>query len=68
DSGLLDKLKLDGELEVEEEIVSEEFIKSYKAIKDKNDPEVFELPIHLEGKYDFSCFSRHQIKHQCDAL
>ncbi|GKA11368.1 hypothetical protein Tco_0690801 [Tanacetum coccineum] len=42
---LLDKLKLDGELEVEEEIVGEEFIRSYKAIKEKNDPGVFLLPI-----------------------
>ncbi|GKE49725.1 hypothetical protein Tco_1480983 [Tanacetum coccineum] len=52
DSVLLDKLKLDGELEVEEEIVGEEFIKGYKAIKEKNDPGVFVLPIRLEGKYD----------------
>ncbi|GJY60118.1 hypothetical protein Tco_0460010 [Tanacetum coccineum] len=38
DSVLLDKLKLDGELEVEEEIVGEEFIKSYTIVKEKNDP------------------------------
>ncbi|GJT70407.1 hypothetical protein Tco_1029693 [Tanacetum coccineum] len=42
---------LDGELEVEEEIVGEEFIKGYKAIKEKNDPGVFVLPIRLERKY-----------------
>ncbi|GKE06034.1 DNA-directed DNA polymerase [Tanacetum coccineum] len=53
DSVLLYKLKLDGELKVKEEAVGEEFIKSYKAIKEKNDPGVFVLPIHLEGKYDF---------------
>ncbi|GJZ09568.1 hypothetical protein Tco_0543851 [Tanacetum coccineum] len=33
-------LKLDGEFEVEEEIVGEEFIKGYKAIRKKNDPRV----------------------------
>ncbi|GJU29855.1 hypothetical protein Tco_1173444 [Tanacetum coccineum] len=49
----MDKLKLDGELKVEEEIVGEEFIKGYKAIKEKNDPGVFVLPIGLEGKYNF---------------
>ncbi|GJZ06047.1 hypothetical protein Tco_0539840 [Tanacetum coccineum] len=53
DSVLLDKLKLDGELKVEEEIDGEEFIKSYTAIKEKNDPGVFVLPIRLEGKLIF---------------
>nr|GEV35696.1 hypothetical protein [Tanacetum cinerariifolium] len=48
----INRLKLDGELEVEEEIVGEEFIRSYKAIKEKNDPRVFVIPIRLEGKYD----------------
>ncbi|GJU22161.1 zinc knuckle CX2CX4HX4C containing protein [Tanacetum coccineum] len=53
DSVLLDKLKLDGELKVKEEVVGEAFIKSYKAIKEKNNPGVFVLPINLEGKHDF---------------
>ncbi|GJY38994.1 retrotransposon ORF1 [Tanacetum coccineum] len=52
DGVLLDKLKLDGEFKVEKEIVGEEFIKGYKAIREKNNPGVFVLPIHLEGKYD----------------
>ncbi|GJT22560.1 hypothetical protein Tco_0892497 [Tanacetum coccineum] len=52
DSVLLDKLKLDGEVEVEE-AATEEFIRSYKAIKEKNDPGVFVLPIRLEAKSDF---------------
>ncbi|GKD33680.1 transposase, Ptta/En/Spm, transposase, Tnp1/En/Spm-like protein [Tanacetum coccineum] len=42
----------DGEFEVEEEVVGEEFIQGYKAIREKNDPGVFVLPIRLEGKYD----------------
>ncbi|GKB91549.1 hypothetical protein Tco_0963821 [Tanacetum coccineum] len=45
-------LKLDGEFDVEEEIVGEEFINDYKSITEKNDPGVFVLPIRLEGKYD----------------
>ncbi|GJW35362.1 retrotransposon ORF1 [Tanacetum coccineum] len=53
DSVLLDKLKLDEEFEVEEEIVGEEFIKGNKAIKEKNDPLMFVLPIRLEGKYNY---------------
>ncbi|GJW84582.1 hypothetical protein Tco_0157727 [Tanacetum coccineum] len=53
DSGLLDKLKLDGEFELEEEMVGEELIKGYRAIKEKSDPRVFVLPIRLEGKYSY---------------
>nr|GEV15617.1 hypothetical protein [Tanacetum cinerariifolium] len=65
DSVLLDKLKLDGELKVEEEKVSEEFIKSYKASKEKNDPGVFVPPIRLEGKYDFHALVDTRSKHRC---
>ncbi|GJV90804.1 hypothetical protein Tco_1538617 [Tanacetum coccineum] len=53
DSVLLDKLKLDGEFELEEEIIGEELIKRYKAIKEKEDPGVFMLHIRLEGKYNY---------------
>ncbi|GJR40220.1 putative reverse transcriptase domain-containing protein [Tanacetum coccineum] len=53
DSVLLDRLKLHGEFELEEEIVGEELIKGYKAIKEKEDPGVFVLPIRLEGKYNY---------------
>ncbi|GJV98747.1 agenet domain-containing protein [Tanacetum coccineum] len=53
DNVLFDKLMLDGELEVKEEVDGEDFIKSYKAIREKNDLGVFVLPIRLEGKYDF---------------
>ncbi|GKD49144.1 hypothetical protein Tco_1278120 [Tanacetum coccineum] len=49
---LLDKIKLDREFEVEEEMMGEDLIKDYKAIKEKNGPGVFVLPIRLEGKYE----------------
>ncbi|GJY30666.1 hypothetical protein Tco_0414161 [Tanacetum coccineum] len=52
DSVLLDKLKLDGEVEINEEEATTEVIRNYKAIRDKNDLEVFVLPIRIEGKYD----------------
>nr|GEY75120.1 hypothetical protein [Tanacetum cinerariifolium] len=41
DSVLLDKLKLDGEFELKDEMVGEELIRGYKAIKEKGDPGVF---------------------------
>ncbi|GJU03875.1 hypothetical protein Tco_1114213 [Tanacetum coccineum] len=47
-----ENLKLDGEVEVEEEVATKEFIRSYKAIKQKNDPGVFVLPFCLEAKFD----------------
>ncbi|GKC37600.1 reverse transcriptase domain-containing protein, partial [Tanacetum coccineum] len=53
DGVLLDKLKLDGEFELEEEIVREQLIREYKSIKEKEDPECFILTICLEGKLDF---------------
>ncbi|GJX95965.1 MDIS1-interacting receptor like kinase 2-like protein [Tanacetum coccineum] len=53
DSVLLDKLKLDGKFELEEEIVGEQVIREYKAIKEKEDPGCFVLPIRLEEKFDF---------------
>ncbi|GJR59764.1 reverse transcriptase domain-containing protein [Tanacetum coccineum] len=53
DSVLLDKLKLDGEFELEEEIVREQVIREYKAIKEKEDLGCFVLPIRLKGKFDF---------------
>ncbi|GKE62378.1 hypothetical protein Tco_1512745, partial [Tanacetum coccineum] len=53
DSVLLDKLKLDGEVELGEEASTKDIIRSYKAIKEKNDPGVFVLPIHIEAKFDF---------------
>nr|GEY96148.1 hypothetical protein [Tanacetum cinerariifolium] len=40
DNVLLDRLKLDGELELKEEVAIKEVIRSYKAIKEKNDPKV----------------------------
>ncbi|GJW49653.1 hypothetical protein Tco_0091004 [Tanacetum coccineum] len=40
DTITLDKLKLDGELELEEEEADEEMIREYKAIKEKKDPEL----------------------------
>ncbi|GKA79522.1 hypothetical protein Tco_0786118 [Tanacetum coccineum] len=40
DTILLDKLKLDGELELEEMEANEEMIREYKAIKEKDDPDV----------------------------
>nr|GEV85904.1 hypothetical protein [Tanacetum cinerariifolium]GEV89005.1 hypothetical protein [Tanacetum cinerariifolium] len=48
-----DKLKLDGEFELEDEMVGEELIRDFKGIKEKSDPRVLVLLIHLEGKYDY---------------
>ncbi|GJV06344.1 hypothetical protein Tco_1344000 [Tanacetum coccineum] len=42
DSVLLNKLKLDGEFELEEEIVGEQVIRKYKAIKEKEDLDFLE--------------------------
>ncbi|GKC00828.1 hypothetical protein Tco_0986964 [Tanacetum coccineum] len=53
DSVLLDKLKLDGEFELEEDIVGEQVIMEYKVIKEKEDPGYFVLRIRLEGNFDF---------------
>ncbi|GKD90848.1 hypothetical protein Tco_1366355, partial [Tanacetum coccineum] len=48
ESVLLDKLKLDGEVELEEEAATEEIIRGYKALRENNDLGVFVLPIRLE--------------------
>ncbi|GKA04784.1 retrotransposon ORF1 [Tanacetum coccineum] len=53
DSVLLNKLKLDGEFELEVEMVGEELIKGYKAIREKTNPGVLVLPIRLKGKYNY---------------
>nr|GEX33171.1 hypothetical protein [Tanacetum cinerariifolium] len=52
DSVLLVKLKLDEEVELEK-ASTEEVIRSYKAIKEKNNQRVFVLPIRIEEKFDF---------------
>ncbi|GJR70973.1 retrotransposon ORF1 [Tanacetum coccineum] len=52
DSILLDKLKLDGEVEMDEEETTEEIIRSYKTIREKNNPRVFVLPIPIKAKFD----------------
>ncbi|GKE07152.1 hypothetical protein Tco_1399170 [Tanacetum coccineum] len=52
DNVLLDKLKLDGEFEIDEEEATEEVIRGYKMIREKNDPGVFVLPIRIEEKFD----------------
>nr|GEU65960.1 hypothetical protein [Tanacetum cinerariifolium] len=49
DSFLLDKLKPDGEFELEEEIVGKRVIREYKAIKEKENPRCFIPLIRLEG-------------------
>ncbi|GJT27278.1 agenet domain-containing protein [Tanacetum coccineum] len=46
------ELILDDELELEEVEANEEMIKEYKAIKEKEDPGVFVLPIRLKGIFD----------------
>ncbi|GJS52169.1 hypothetical protein Tco_0625531 [Tanacetum coccineum] len=51
DSVLLDKLQLDGEVEIDEEEATEEVIRGYKKIREKNDPGVFVLPIRIEAKF-----------------
>nr|GEV98517.1 hypothetical protein [Tanacetum cinerariifolium] len=50
DSVILDKLKFDGE--VDEKEATEEVIRGYKTLREKNDLRVFVLHIHIEGKYD----------------
>ncbi|GJZ06847.1 hypothetical protein Tco_0540640 [Tanacetum coccineum] len=45
---LLDKLKLDREFELKDEMVGADLIKGYKAIKEKGDPRVFVLPIRRD--------------------
>ncbi|GKB37704.1 hypothetical protein Tco_0882646 [Tanacetum coccineum] len=52
DSVMLDKLNLDGEVEVDEEEATKEVIKGYKTLREKDDPGVFVLPIRLESKID----------------
>ncbi|GJZ45697.1 hypothetical protein Tco_0593293 [Tanacetum coccineum] len=49
-SVMLDKLKLDGEVEADEEEATKEVIKGYKTLREKDDPRVFVLPIRLEAK------------------
>ncbi|GJV55435.1 RNA-directed DNA polymerase, eukaryota, reverse transcriptase zinc-binding domain protein [Tanacetum coccineum] len=52
DSVMLDKLKLDGEVEIDEDESTQKVIRSYKTIRAKNDLGVFVLPIHIEAKFD----------------
>ncbi|GKD03135.1 reverse transcriptase domain-containing protein [Tanacetum coccineum] len=52
DTILLDILKLDSELELEEVEANTDIIREYKAIKEKDDPDMFVLPIRLEGRFD----------------
>nr|GEZ45870.1 hypothetical protein [Tanacetum cinerariifolium] len=54
DSVLLDKLKLDEELELEEVEENEEIVIEYKAIKEKKDTGVFVLPIWLRPCHSVS--------------
>nr|GEV14779.1 hypothetical protein [Tanacetum cinerariifolium] len=53
DGVLLDKLKLYGEIKLEEEAATEEVIRGYKALREKNDLGVAVLPIRLEAQFDF---------------
>ncbi|GKA19995.1 reverse transcriptase domain-containing protein [Tanacetum coccineum] len=48
----MDKLKLNEEVEEDEEEAAKEVIRNYKPLREKNDPRVFVLPIRIEGKYD----------------
>ncbi|GKC51368.1 hypothetical protein Tco_1074113 [Tanacetum coccineum] len=45
DSVMLDKLKLDGQVEIDEEEAIKEVIRGYKTIREKNNPRVFVLHI-----------------------
>nr|GEY56854.1 hypothetical protein [Tanacetum cinerariifolium] len=49
---MLDMLKLDGEIKANEEEATKEVIKRYKTLREKDDPGVFVLPIHLDAKID----------------
>ncbi|GKA19996.1 reverse transcriptase domain-containing protein [Tanacetum coccineum] len=48
----MDKLKLNEEVEEDEEEAAKEVIRNYKTLREKNDPRVFVLPIRIEGKYN----------------
>ncbi|GJV42947.1 agenet domain-containing protein [Tanacetum coccineum] len=50
DSVMLDMLKLNGEIKANEDEATKEVIKGYKTLREKDDPGVFVLPIHLEAK------------------
>nr|GEW59610.1 hypothetical protein [Tanacetum cinerariifolium] len=52
DSPLMDKLKLDEEVEEDEEEAAKEVIRNYKTLGENNNPGAFVLPIRIEGKYD----------------
>ncbi|GKE59924.1 DNA-directed DNA polymerase [Tanacetum coccineum] len=52
DSVMLDKLKLDGEVEIDKEEATKEVIRCYKTLREKNDPGVFVLPIRIKAKFD----------------
>ena len=52
DSILLDQLKLNEEIEEEEEEDAREVIKNYRTLKEGNDPGIFTIPIHIEGRYE----------------
>nr|GEY77785.1 hypothetical protein [Tanacetum cinerariifolium] len=52
DSILLEKLKLDEEIEEGEEEAAKEVIRNYKTLREKNDQRAFVIPIRVKGKYD----------------
>ncbi|GJV46513.1 hypothetical protein Tco_1431049 [Tanacetum coccineum] len=52
DSVMLDKLKLDREVEADEKEATKEVIKGYKKLREKDDPGVFVLLIRLKVKID----------------
>ncbi|GKA94473.1 hypothetical protein Tco_0816511 [Tanacetum coccineum] len=52
DSVMLDKLKLDGEVEIDEEEATQEVIRSYNTIREKERPRSFHSSYPYRGKSD----------------
>ncbi|GJS29469.1 agenet domain-containing protein [Tanacetum coccineum] len=57
DGILLDKLKIDGEIEFEEEDATKEVMRGYKALKEKDNLGAFVIPIRLEAKCNFNALA-----------
>nr|GEY08895.1 retrotransposon Orf1 [Tanacetum cinerariifolium] len=52
DSVMLDKLKLDEEVEIKKDEATKEVVRGYKTLREMNSLRVFVLPIHIEGNYN----------------
>ncbi|GJY61945.1 hypothetical protein Tco_0462602 [Tanacetum coccineum] len=57
DSILLDKLKLDGEIKSEEEEAIKRAMGGHEALKEKEDPSTFVIPVRLEAKINLNALA-----------